>query len=104
MKQRGGDKPRTGEGRPPKPGHRMTGAVASGSCNRQAAPPPSLFGRPVVEVDDMPDPGEIQIGPAVERVSLKIEAVPGDPVTFRAFLPPGFRWVGGSAFIRRIDR
>lgn len=47
----------------------------------------TLFGRPVVEVDDMPD-DEIVLGHFTDRVRLKIRAVPGtkpgDPVTFTA--------------------
>ncbi len=47
----------------------------------------TLFGRPVVEVDDMPY-GEIVLGHYTDRVKLKIEMVPsitpGAPVTFRA--------------------
>ena len=49
--------------------------------------PKTLMGRPMVEVDDMPD-GDIVLGHFTDRVQLKIRAVPGtkpgDPVTFTA--------------------
>ena len=54
--------------------------------------PQTLFGRPVVEVDDMPD-DDVVVGHVIDLVPLKIEAKPGsesgDPITFIARIPEG---------------